>query len=502
MKPGSRDGRIVYVALLRGINVGGKNMLSMKSLAASFERAGFQDVTTYINSGNVLFRARGARDPRRIERKIDRMLHARVRPSDQDCVVRSHAEMARLVKTISATWKPDARWRHNVIFPRHPIDSKDVLVGLDFKPDLERVVYCPGTLLWSARIDALTRSAMLKLAGKPLYREMTVRKREHHHEEFSPSWTKCRTGSAVRSSPVVPAKSAHPADLNGGRNCPRAFSRNRRARTSSKSSRRCYDAHRAMASIMCAQALWRAVRPPKWRGAAERGDEPVFQGVQFGPWAATLARFDGHDLVIAMDAATYLTLVFRFQAPTKFRSNFVAALRDALEDFQRAAVHRGRRKRGHRGRAARAVDRSHAAGGVERHEALLRRGARPPRRSAPRAAPPERSCRACTAIRACRPRPSRCGSTAPPPAPRRARIDSPGCTRSESSVAPPFRAAAISTLRASQEQQHMPSASARPSVRRQLASVRRRGSRRRQRVGVSSQRAARPRPRTASPSVR
>ena len=88
-----------------------------------------------------------------------------------------------------------------------------------------------------------------------------------------------------------------------------------------------------MASIMCAQALWRAVRPPKRRGPAVRADEPVFQGVQFGPWAATMARFDGHDLVIAIDAATYLTLVFRFQAATRFRSNFAAALRDALEDF-------------------------------------------------------------------------------------------------------------------------------------------------------------------------
>jgi hypothetical protein len=88
---------------------------------------------------------------------------------------------------------------------------------------------------------------------------------------------------------------------------------------------------------MCAQALWRVVRPPKRRGSAERADEPVFQGVQFGPWAATMARFDGHDLVIAIDAATYLTLVFRFQTATRFRSNFVAALRDALEDFSAPA---------------------------------------------------------------------------------------------------------------------------------------------------------------------
>jgi len=47
---------IAYVALLRGINVGGNNMISMKSLKASFDELGFQDVATYINSGNILFK--------------------------------------------------------------------------------------------------------------------------------------------------------------------------------------------------------------------------------------------------------------------------------------------------------------------------------------------------------------------------------------------------------------------------------------------------------------
>jgi hypothetical protein len=36
-------------------------------------------------------------------------------------------------------------------------------------------VYCPGTLLWSARVSGLTRSTMLKLASKPIYQDMTVR---------------------------------------------------------------------------------------------------------------------------------------------------------------------------------------------------------------------------------------------------------------------------------------------------------------------------------------
>ena len=46
-----------YVALLRGINVGGKNAVAMAELRDEFEKLGFADVATYINSGNVLFRA-------------------------------------------------------------------------------------------------------------------------------------------------------------------------------------------------------------------------------------------------------------------------------------------------------------------------------------------------------------------------------------------------------------------------------------------------------------
>ena len=50
-----------YIALLRGINVGGKNKLPMKDLAAMFTGAGCTDVRTYIQSGNVLFSATQAK---------------------------------------------------------------------------------------------------------------------------------------------------------------------------------------------------------------------------------------------------------------------------------------------------------------------------------------------------------------------------------------------------------------------------------------------------------
>src|SRR5262245_1847484 len=118
---------VTYAAFLRGINVGGKNSVSMKALKNDLERLGLQDIVTYINSGNIVFRAAGT-DARSLERRIDRVL-SRDLGVPVKSVVRSHAEMARLVKKIGRTWKLDPAWKYNVIFLRHPIDSPQVLDG-------------------------------------------------------------------------------------------------------------------------------------------------------------------------------------------------------------------------------------------------------------------------------------------------------------------------------------------------------------------------------------
>ena len=63
----------VHVALLRGINVSGKNKLPMGDLVSIFERVGCRDVETYIQSGNVVFRAKEAtarRVPARVQRAV------------------------------------------------------------------------------------------------------------------------------------------------------------------------------------------------------------------------------------------------------------------------------------------------------------------------------------------------------------------------------------------------------------------------------------------------
>ncbi len=163
----------VFVALLRGVNVGGNNMISMSSLKESFTALGFAQVTTYINSGNIIFKTKES-DARKLEKKIEQMLSKEYELGSK-VVIRSLAEMEQLVKSLPRNWNSDSSWRYNVIFLRHTIDSEKILTDVPIKGSIEEVLYLPGTLLWSAQIDELNRTNMLKLASRKLYQDMTIR---------------------------------------------------------------------------------------------------------------------------------------------------------------------------------------------------------------------------------------------------------------------------------------------------------------------------------------
>lgn len=59
-----------YIALLRGVNISGKNKITMPELKGCFEEAGFSDVSTYLNSGNVKFSTDVDNSEAIIERRI------------------------------------------------------------------------------------------------------------------------------------------------------------------------------------------------------------------------------------------------------------------------------------------------------------------------------------------------------------------------------------------------------------------------------------------------
>jgi uncharacterized protein (DUF1697 family) len=86
---------LVFVALLRAVNVGGTGKLPMSQLRAMCEAAGFEAVQTYIASGNVVFRSA------KPERQVKAALEARLETCTGkrvDVLVRTAAEMAAILK--------------------------------------------------------------------------------------------------------------------------------------------------------------------------------------------------------------------------------------------------------------------------------------------------------------------------------------------------------------------------------------------------------------------
>ncbi len=85
-----------YVALLRGINVGGNTMIKMEELRKTFEALGFENVVSYINSGNLAFDAKKTAEERlctKIEKAIEKDFGKPVR-----VMVREQASIANVLE--------------------------------------------------------------------------------------------------------------------------------------------------------------------------------------------------------------------------------------------------------------------------------------------------------------------------------------------------------------------------------------------------------------------
>lgn len=162
-----------YVGLLRGINVGGANKISMAELKSTFEDAGMSAVSTYINSGNVLFNT----DIEDRYRLGDLLQHAIRQRSgvDSDIQLRDQTDIAAVVESIPAEWVNDASMKCDVVFLQPDVDSAETLEELGPRPGIEDALYVPGAIVWRVDRKDATRSRLTRIVGTPLYSRVTVR---------------------------------------------------------------------------------------------------------------------------------------------------------------------------------------------------------------------------------------------------------------------------------------------------------------------------------------
>src|SRR5690242_10508394 len=134
-----------YVALLRGINVGGKAKVEMSRLKQAFERLGLQNVSTYINSGNVIFQS--SDNPLKLVIKIEKEIENDF-GLQVPVVIRSLDELRAINKALPKSWLNNDKMRTDVMFLWEDVASPDILNQLTVRQGIDNVKYIDGTILW------------------------------------------------------------------------------------------------------------------------------------------------------------------------------------------------------------------------------------------------------------------------------------------------------------------------------------------------------------------
>ena len=163
-----------YIALLRGINVGGKNVIPMKELKSLFEQCGFLDVETYIQSGNVMFSC-GISDAAKIKKKIAINLK-KISGADIPVVLLTAEQLSKVVINAPSWFGTEQeKYKYDVAFLDAELDADTLLLKIPLREGVDRAAAGNGVLYFSKLIEKATQSRLPKIISLPEYRLMTVR---------------------------------------------------------------------------------------------------------------------------------------------------------------------------------------------------------------------------------------------------------------------------------------------------------------------------------------
>ena len=175
MTPAPAGPTVPYVALLRGINVGGRNKVPMADLRRGLEARGLAGVRTYIASGNVIAGAPDAAGSR--ERVADLVSATVAEDFGLECsvLVLPGRQVEQIAATIPADWDNDVTRKADVLYLFDDVDSPDTLAQLPLVPGIDAAHYTPGAIVWTVARDLRNRSGLPRIVGSGLYPRVTIR---------------------------------------------------------------------------------------------------------------------------------------------------------------------------------------------------------------------------------------------------------------------------------------------------------------------------------------
>ena len=164
---------MLYVALLRGINIGGHNKIDMKRLKITFENLGLTWVKTYINSGNVIFDSNTS-STTPLTSQIEKAISADF-GLDIKVLIRSKKQINQIVENLPTNWTNDTDCKCDIMFLWPNSDNPQIIKDLNPISGIDNLKYLSGAVIWQIDRQNINKSGLAKLAGTKLYKEMTIR---------------------------------------------------------------------------------------------------------------------------------------------------------------------------------------------------------------------------------------------------------------------------------------------------------------------------------------
>lgn len=165
-----------YVALLRGVNAGGKRRVPRDEFKAVLESLGYQDVTIYLNSGNAVFSADVMPDAAAVRVALEDAFGFEI-----PTLILSAEQVNAIAAAIPEDWSNDAPQpdksgnKSDVLYLFAEVNSPEILQQIGYKPDIEVMMYVDGAVITTISRANQTKGSLQKLIGSQLYKYITIR---------------------------------------------------------------------------------------------------------------------------------------------------------------------------------------------------------------------------------------------------------------------------------------------------------------------------------------
>ncbi|HMN27215.1 MAG TPA: DUF1697 domain-containing protein [Caldilineaceae bacterium] len=160
------------VALLRGINVGKSVQVPMKTLKGLLENMGLRNVSTYLNSGNVLFESSlsASELTQQIENELERAFGQKI-----PTLVKTASEMIKIEESLPKEWSNNQKEQTYVAYLFDDIAKPEIISELPVKREYMNIFYANKAIIWNIKRENYNRSQITKIAGHSSYSQMTIR---------------------------------------------------------------------------------------------------------------------------------------------------------------------------------------------------------------------------------------------------------------------------------------------------------------------------------------